>query len=173
MSTNTVKHYIGIKHIKAEPLTQNKWLVENGKPVDPTVDDINGYRVTYPDNYVSWCPATVFEESYKVSGSLSYPMALFALLTMQSTGVAIQRVSREPTEEVIVLISGAAQAYGINKFYGDPNLSSDKIAPAADGFYSFNLRTSLLSQWFPTTDDQLANDWKIVEFKSVHPATSI
>lgn len=44
-----MKHYIGIKHIQAEP--QEK----DGKP---------GYKVVYPDGYVSWSPKEVFDEAY-------------------------------------------------------------------------------------------------------------
>lgn len=42
--------YIGSKIITAEP--QDK----DGAP---------GYRVVYPDNYVSWSPKAVFEEAYR------------------------------------------------------------------------------------------------------------
>jgi hypothetical protein len=42
--------YIGSKIITAEP--QDK----DGAP---------GYKVIYPDNYVSWSPKSVFEEAYR------------------------------------------------------------------------------------------------------------
>ena len=42
--------YIGSKIITAEP--QDK----DGQP---------GYKVVYPDNYVSWSPKSVFEEAYR------------------------------------------------------------------------------------------------------------
>jgi hypothetical protein len=42
--------YIGSKIITAEP--QDK----DGQP---------GYKVIYPDNYVSWSPKAVFEEAYR------------------------------------------------------------------------------------------------------------
>lgn len=45
-----MKSYIGAKIIKAEP--QEK----DGQP---------GYKVLYPDNYVSWSPKAVFEEAYR------------------------------------------------------------------------------------------------------------
>ena len=40
-----MKNYIGVKIVKAEP------QVKNGKP---------GYKVVYPDGYVSWSPKDVF-----------------------------------------------------------------------------------------------------------------
>lgn len=44
-----MKHYIGVKHIKAEPMEKD------GKA---------GYKVVYPDGYESWSPKEVFEEAY-------------------------------------------------------------------------------------------------------------
>ena len=48
-----MKNYIGVKIVKAEP------QVKNGKP---------GYKVVYPDGYVSWSPKDVFEEAYRGLG---------------------------------------------------------------------------------------------------------
>ena len=48
-----VKNYIGVKIVKAEP------QMKNGKP---------GYKVVYPDGYVSWSPEDVFEEAYRELG---------------------------------------------------------------------------------------------------------
>ena len=46
-----MKNYIGVKIVKAEPEEKD------GKP---------GYKVVYPDGYVSWSPKDVFEKSYRV-----------------------------------------------------------------------------------------------------------
>ena len=48
-----MNNYIGVKIVKAEP------QVKNGKP---------GYKVAYPDGYVSWSPKDVFEEAYRELG---------------------------------------------------------------------------------------------------------
>ena len=45
-----MKAYIGAKIIQAEPQERNGQL---------------GYKVLYPDNYVSWSPKAVFEEAYR------------------------------------------------------------------------------------------------------------
>lgn len=45
-----MKNYIGVKVVKAEP--QEK----DGKA---------GYKVVYPDGYVSWSPNDVFEKAYR------------------------------------------------------------------------------------------------------------
>lgn len=45
-----MKNYIGVKIVKAEP--QEK----DGKA---------GYKVVYPDGYVSWSPKDAFEKAYR------------------------------------------------------------------------------------------------------------
>lgn len=45
-----MQNYIGVKIVKAEP--QEK----DGQP---------GYKVKYPDGYVSWSPKETFEKSYR------------------------------------------------------------------------------------------------------------
>lgn len=44
-------YYIGAKIVSAEP------QVKDGK---------NGYKVVYPDGYISWSPKDVFEEAYRL-----------------------------------------------------------------------------------------------------------
>lgn len=45
-----LKAYIGSKIIMAAPMTK---------------DGQEGYKVVYPDGYVSWSPKAVFEEAYR------------------------------------------------------------------------------------------------------------
>lgn len=45
-----MENYIGVKIVKAEP--QEK-------------DGVLGYRVKYPDGYVSWSPKETFEKAYR------------------------------------------------------------------------------------------------------------
>ena len=57
--------YIGTKVIQAErmgKLTFHKTI----RKFDMTPDNDAGYRVVYPDGYVSWSPAAIFNASYRV-----------------------------------------------------------------------------------------------------------
>ena len=59
------KVYIGAKIIRAMPMDEGSFLRTcKGKEV---MDHENreGYRVTYPDGYVSWSPKHTFEEAYR------------------------------------------------------------------------------------------------------------
>jgi len=61
-----MKKYIGTKVIEAEPMNLGEYNKYRGweipKDEDPERD---GYRVVYPDDYVSWSPKEIFEEAYK------------------------------------------------------------------------------------------------------------
>lgn len=46
-----MQNYIGVKIVKAELETK---------------DGKEGYKVMYPDGYVSWSPKDVFEKAYRV-----------------------------------------------------------------------------------------------------------
>ena len=50
-SRGKLQNYIGVKIVKAEPEEKD------GRP---------GYKVLYPDDYVSWSPKDVFEKAYRI-----------------------------------------------------------------------------------------------------------
>lgn len=61
----TMKHYVGIKHIQAEPLNLGDYNKYRGWTIPENEDPKReGYLVKYPDGYVSWSPKEVFEEAY-------------------------------------------------------------------------------------------------------------
>jgi hypothetical protein len=62
-----MKTYIGIKQIEAEPCDESGFYPEKAfeaTHTDPLAQGREGYRVRYPDGYVSWSPADVFEAAY-------------------------------------------------------------------------------------------------------------
>lgn len=90
-----MEKYIGVKLVSAKPMTRGEWL--SLTRIDfPTLVQINeetanneGYLVEYLgtanpniqgyDNYVSWSPKDVFEQSYFGSGNLSFGLAFEAM----------------------------------------------------------------------------------------------
>lgn len=59
------KLYIGSKLITASPLDECTFL-KDFKGQDVTNRETRpGYRVTYPDGYVSWSPKETFENAYR------------------------------------------------------------------------------------------------------------
>lgn len=60
-----MKTYIGSKIIKAELMDECTFLsTEKGQDVKDR-DARAGYKVVYPDNYISWSPKEVFENAYR------------------------------------------------------------------------------------------------------------
>lgn len=64
---SNMKEYIGVKLIKAMPMTKGEynnyrgWTIpENENPND------EGYLVVYKDNYESWSPKLAFDDSYRL-----------------------------------------------------------------------------------------------------------
>lgn len=63
-------NYIGIKKIKAEPMTRGDYNNFRGWNI-PGNENPNdkGYIVKYSDGYISWSPKSVFEEAYEEIGN--------------------------------------------------------------------------------------------------------
>lgn len=57
------KLYIGTKLILGIPMSQHEFNATQNKAV--MGEHRPGYRVTYPDGYVSWSPKEVFEAAYR------------------------------------------------------------------------------------------------------------
>jgi len=60
-----MKTYIGTKIIKAEPMDSHTYQIEKQGKVDRGDENAHGYKVQYPDGYVSWSPKATFEEVYR------------------------------------------------------------------------------------------------------------
>ena len=59
------KLYIGSKIIRATPMSECEFL-STVKGQDVTArPNRDGYKVTYPDGYISWSPKHTFEEAYR------------------------------------------------------------------------------------------------------------
>ena len=61
-----MKIYIGTKIIQAEPATEHDVIIET-RGVTQTIGKRNrpGYKVIYPDGYISWSPKEVFKAAYR------------------------------------------------------------------------------------------------------------
>lgn len=60
-----MKSYIGSKIVQAVEMDEFAFLSEEkGKRID-IQEDSPGYKVFYPDGYISWSPKEVFEIAYR------------------------------------------------------------------------------------------------------------
>ena len=84
-----MKQYIGTKIIQAEPAwraydgyegTEPPVISSDPKEVFPYYQHVEeGYRVCYPDGYVSWSPKEVFEAAYRPTDGVNFGLALEAM----------------------------------------------------------------------------------------------
>lgn len=71
MSTTKTKtiarSFIGCKIVNAIPMTKSEFARERGERLTEKHDLENeeGYKLTYPDGYVSWSPKNVFDNAYR------------------------------------------------------------------------------------------------------------
>ena len=59
-----MKKYIGLKVVKAQPMTMTEAQKVLGREIKPATVEEDGYLVEYKDRYKSWSPKSVFEEAY-------------------------------------------------------------------------------------------------------------
>lgn len=63
-----MNEYIGTKIVNAEPMNLGDYNKYRGWVIPEDEDpEREGYLVKYPDDYVSWSPKEVFEESYVIT----------------------------------------------------------------------------------------------------------
>lgn len=68
-----MNYYIGTKLIKAEPTNKYNFYM-NEKGIDCKDENEDGYKVIYPDGYISWSPKETFEKAYlKVDDNPNLP----------------------------------------------------------------------------------------------------
>lgn len=130
--------YIGTKLIKAEP--QEK----DGKA---------GYKVCYPDGYVSWSPKDVFEEAYRPTDGLSFGLAIEAA----KKGKKIARSGWNGKNQYVELATNISYVSADGSVV---NTEHDAIGNKALAFVG---TSGVQMGWLASQADMLADDWKIVE----------
>ena len=81
-----MKKYIGIKVIKAEPMTMKEAQKVLGRKIatlKPVTVEENGYLVEYKGGYKSWLPKDVLEETYREVGSVNFGGAIDLLKALK------------------------------------------------------------------------------------------
>ena len=75
-----MERYIGTKLIEATPaIRKGGKIYEAGIPIPRSMEpEEYGYKVCYPDGYVSWSPKDVFEEAYRPANGMNFGLAIEA-----------------------------------------------------------------------------------------------
>tara|TARA_Y100000780_G_C13631556_1_gene396716 strand:+ start:161 stop:718 length:558 start_codon:yes stop_codon:yes gene_type:complete len=165
--------YIGTKLIKALPMSRQEYNDYRGweLPSDENGNDA-GYLVEYLDGgqandsrhagYISWSPATVFDNAYRSTDGISFGLAIEAM----KLGKKVCRAGWNGKGMWVAMSPGSQflpehakpghAAYHMAAGRTDPiNLCPHIDMKAADG--------SLVIGWLASQTDMLADDWMILD----------
>ena len=150
-----MKHYIGVKLIKAEPQLK---------------DDVEGYKVVYSQpyksEYTSWSPKDVFEEAYREVNGMSFGLAIEAA----KLGLKIARTGWNGKNMFVVYMPplhlppfntqepGPRVNDRTAKFIGE-----DTPLDCQPYFAMFNAQKQWIPGWLASQSDMLADDWQIIK----------
>lgn len=155
-----MKQYIGTKLIEAEPAYRctdgsGKVVItphpEEAFPNYPSIED--GYRVRYPDGYVSWSPKAVFEEAYRPTTGMSFGLAIEAA----KKGHRISRAGWNGKGQYVEIAAGISYVGPDGEIV---NAEHDAIGNRALAFVG---TSGVQMGWLASQADMLADDWTIVE----------
>ena len=145
--------YVGTKILWAEPMTRGEYNKFRGWqiPADENPDDA-GYKVVYPDAYVSWAPAKAFEEAYRKCDELPFGLAIEAA----KKGKKIARKGWNGKNQYVELATNISY-----KADGEiVNCEHDAIGNKALAFVG---TSGVQLGWLASQADMLADDWCILD----------
>lgn len=158
-----MKQYIGTKIIQAEPAwraydgyegTEPPVISSDPKEVFPYYQHVEeGYRVCYPDGYVSWSPKEVFEEAYRPSDNLPFGLAIEAA----KKGHKIARLGWNGKNQHVEM------AYGISYIDTYGQMVNPEHKDIGTRCLAFVGTSGVQMGWLASQADMLADDWVIVE----------
>jgi len=157
--------FIRMQQVEAEPMTRGDYNKFRGweVPADENPSD-DGYKVSYYDGYVSWCPKTQFDEAARPCDGMTFGMAIEAM--KRGRKVARAGWNGKGMWLSIPLKDGPREisSCGIwgkhNEEYAEKNGGFVVVMPyvtmkTADG--------SIVMGWLASQTDMLSEDWKIVD----------
>lgn len=156
-----MKTYIGTKIIQAEPAfrvsNENFTNVIHPKtyaiPEDRTGQTWeDGYKVVYPDGYVSWSPKDVFEAAYCQTDTMSFGLAIEAA----KMGKKIARSGWNGKNQYVELATCVSYKNAAAEIV---NVDHQNIGNKALAFVG---TSGVQLGWLASQADMLANDWHII-----------
>ena len=152
-----MKKYIGVKIVEAEPDAQYRYH----ETMDSEKELREGYKVVYPDGYVSWSPKDVFEEAYRETDGMTFGLAIEAL----KKGKKVTRKGWTGKGMFLYLTTGSAVPYSkLKPETQNALITHDKSTVQINGHIDMKAADgSIVVGWLASQADILAEDWCIVE----------
>lgn len=157
-----MQKYLGAKIIKAEPMTDHDFAKMIDRPYNVGSEPQEGYRVVYPDGYVSWSPKEVFEEAYRRVNNLTFGLAIEAM----KKGHKVARAGWNG-KGMWIIISPGYKGLDAANFWNEHNR---KVAELNGGKIDIppyvtmkSADNKIICGWLASQTDMLAEDWMIVD----------
>ena len=162
-----MKQYIGTKMIQAEPAfrvsCENFKNVIHPKtyavPEDRTGQTLeDGYKVVYPDGYVSWSPKEVFEEAYRPTDGMSFGLAIEAM----KKGYRVARNGWNGKNMSVAYQKGYPDGIPCNKNTAEAWGMKEGELFKCRPYLQMRCADGTFQMWLASQTDMLADDWYIV-----------
>ena len=153
-----MQKYIGVKIIYAEPMDECTFLRKVKSQDVSDRETRPGYRVVYPDGYVSWSPKNVFEEAYRPTDGMTFGLAVEA----SKKGAKIARTGWNGKGMFVVYQKGYPQGIPCNKQSADAWGINEGDLFKCEPYLQIKMVNGSHSMWVPSINDTLAEDWMIV-----------
>lgn len=159
-----MKLYIGIKIVKAMPMTMTKAQKMLGREIKPATVEEDGYLVEYKDGYMSWSPKSVFEEAYHEVKGMNFGEVIEAL----KTGLAVRRKGWNGKGLFVVKqVPVHITADIIPNMQSLPQPAKDIIMARKEPHIDYTNQMLIINpdgradSWVPSSSDVFAEDWEL------------
>ena len=163
-----MEKYIGTKMVKAEP-AYRYWMEDGEKVIvahdedkpQKIVDAVSredGYKVVYPDGYVSWSPKEVFEEAYRPTDGMNFGLAIEAA----KMGKRIARKGWNGKNMSVAYQKGYPDGIPCNKNTAEAWGMQEGELFKCRPYLQMRCADGTFQMWLATQSDILADDWYVV-----------
>lgn len=166
MAIEVVNNYIGVKDVVGHKMTLGDYNKLRGWELPANEEkDTAGYLVEYignppnhPDynNFISWCPADVFEDNNtKVGPDESDYMSFSLALMLLKDGKAVSREGWNGKRQFVQMVKPGYYDIGCSLAKGTKLQSFLALTNSNNSFFQ--------PGWVPSISDLLANDWFLAD----------
>lgn len=163
-----MKQYIGTKVVQAEPafrvsagdfknVIHPKTYAVPEDRAGQTWED--GYKVVYPDGYVSWSPKEVFEAVYRQTDAMNFGLAIEAM----KKGFRVSRYGWNGKNMSVAYQKGYPDGIPCNKNTAEAWGMQEGELFKCRPYLQMRCADGTFQMWLASQSDVLADDWYIVE----------
>lgn len=159
---NPAMFYIRMNMVEMEPMTLHQF--DDYKQREHSGENAEGYKITYPDGYVSWCPKTVSDQvSIPCGDNRGLPFG-YAIAQCQFFGKKIKRAGWNGDGQYVRFEN--VLAFDDGKIHVDEENAGPATESACFVFHFKNRvtgETGIQVGWLASQADLKANDWQVLD----------